>query len=138
MSKDILRVLLIILAFFLSLTAFAGGIGLLANLNAPPVEMLKGSPFIDYTIPGLALFVLVGGGGLAGAILLLRRHPLSIPAAGAAGIMIIFFEIVEVLVIGSEPGVARTLQIFYFSLGLVIVLLAAALWASRRNAVAKA
>jgi hypothetical protein len=36
---------------------------------------------------------------------------------------------VEVLVIGSEPGLARNLQVFYFTLGLVIAILAAALWA---------
>ena len=132
MLKNFLRILLIVLAFFLALTAFAGGIGLLADLNTPPVEMLNGSPFSDYSIPGLALFVLVGGGALASAVLLLRRHPWAVFAAGAAGIMIIFFEIVEVLVIGSDPGVARGLQIFYFSLGLVIALLSAGLWATGR------
>jgi hypothetical protein len=129
MLKKAARALLIVLSFFLSLTAFAGGIGLLAKLNAPPVERLRGI-FSDYTIPGLALFVLVGGGTLVAAVMLLRRHPWGLPAAGAAGIMIIFFEIVEVLIIGSDPGVARTLQIFYFGLGLVIAVLAAALWFS--------
>jgi hypothetical protein len=131
MLKDILRILLIILAFFLALTAFAGGVGLLAGINAPPVEALSGSPFRDYTIPGLALFVLVGGGGLAAGILLLRQHPWGALASGAAGIMIIVFEIVEVLAIGSDPGVARTLQIFYFSLGVAISVLAAALWVNK-------
>ena len=73
MLKNITRILLIVLAFFLALTAFAGGIGLLAGLNAPPVELLKGSPFSDYTIPGLSLFVLVGEA---------RWHPLSCCCAG--------------------------------------------------------
>jgi hypothetical protein len=128
-----MRILLIVLAFFLSLTALAGGIGLLTGLNAPPVEMLNGTPFGDYIIPGLSLFVLVGGGALAASVLLLHRHPLSLPAAGVVGIMIMFFEIVEVLSIGSDPGISRTLQIFYFSLGLVILLLAAILWATGRS-----
>ena len=47
--------------------------------------------------------------------------------------MIIFFEIVEVLVIGSDPGVARSLQIFYFGLGLLIALLSAGHWATGRG-----
>jgi hypothetical protein len=135
--KNILRILLIVCSVFLALTAFAGGVGLLAGLNAPPVELLKGTPFSDYTIPGLSLFVLVGGGALSAVILILRRHPFGLPAAGAAGAMIIFFEIVEILAIGSDPGVARTLQIFYLSLGLVILLLALPLWAAQRGEITR-
>jgi hypothetical protein len=35
--------------------------------------------------------------------------------------VIIGFEIAEVLAIGSPPGIARDLQIFYFTLGTLIV-----------------
>ena len=120
----ILHYTLIALNGFLALTAFAGGIGLLANLNAPPVEMLQGSPFRNYTVPGLALFVIVGGGGLLSAILMGRRNKFALLFSIAAGIVIMFFEFVEMLVIGSPAGVARTLQIFYFGLGTLIVAVA--------------
>jgi hypothetical protein len=103
-------------------------------MNAPSIELLKGSLFKDYTIPGLALLVIVGGGALVATILLLRRHPSGVLASGAAGAVIIGFEIVEVLVIGSQPGIARNLQVFYFTLGLLILLLAAALWATEHRA----
>jgi hypothetical protein len=43
----ILRIVLLVLDAFLSLTAIAGGIGLLAGLNAPSVEALAGSLFPD-------------------------------------------------------------------------------------------
>jgi hypothetical protein len=132
--KRVLRILLIILTAFLALTAIAGGIGLLTGMNAPSIELLKGSPFKDYTIPGLALLVIVGGGALVATILLLRRHPSGVLASGAAWAVIIGFEIVEVLVIGSQPGIARNLQVFYFTLGLLILLLAAALWATEHRA----
>ena len=124
----ILRVILIILVAFLSLTAVAGGIGLLTGLNAPPVEMLAGSPFHSYVVPGLSLLVIVGGGALVATVLLARRHPWSVLAAAAMGPVIIFFEIVEILAIGSDPGVARTLQVFYLSLGTLILLLAGGMW----------
>jgi hypothetical protein len=39
-----------------------------------------------------------------------------------------FFEFVEVLVIGSPAGVARTLQIFYFGLGTIIMVIALGAW----------
>jgi hypothetical protein len=40
---------------------------------------------------------------------------------------------VEVLVIGSEPGIARNLQVFYFSLGLLITLLATGMWVTKHG-----
>ncbi len=117
----ILRIILIILTAFLALTGMAGGIGLLANLNRPPLEQLQGSIFKSFTIPGLALFLLVGGGSLAAMILLIRKSRYGTLAATTAGFVIMFFEFVEVLVIGSPAGVALTLQIFYYGLGSVIM-----------------
>jgi hypothetical protein len=58
------RLLLAVLDSFLTLDAFAGGIGFLADHNAPSLEMLHGSPFTNYTIPGIALFLVVGGTAL--------------------------------------------------------------------------
>lgn len=132
MSDRLVRIVLIFLDFFLALTAFAGGIGLLFGLNTPPVEMLAGSPFRDYTIPGLALMVLVGGGALIAGILTLRRRPYAPLVSAAAGLMIVVFEIVEVFAIGSQPGAARNLQVFYFALGLLILILAALQWRAGR------
>lgn len=113
-------VVLIVLNVFLALTAFAGGIGLLAGLYAPGVEELQGSPFTNYTIPGLSLFVLVGGSALLAAVLLIRKSRFALLFSIGAGIIIMFFEFVEVLVIGSPPGAALVLQLFYFGLGTAI------------------
>jgi hypothetical protein len=125
--RNIAYTILSILACFLALTAFAGGIGLMTGLNAPSPELLTGSIFGSFTVPGLSLFVLVGGIALAGVVCLLRRCRSALPLASAAGIAIMFFEFVEILVIGSPPGLARALQIFYFGLGTVIAALAVAL-----------
>ena len=116
--------MLIILTLFLALTAVAGGIALLTNLNTPPLEMLQGSPFRDYTIPGLALTVIVGGSASFAVILLLRKSKFAVFSAATAGVIIMFFEFVEALIIGSPAGVARILQIFYFGLGTLIVIVA--------------
>ncbi len=131
MGNRYLRIALIVLNGFLALTAIAGGVALLTGVMAPPVEMLAGSPFTDYTIPGLALAALVGGGALIAAFLTLRRHPLAPLASAAVGGMIIFFEIVEVFAIGSDPGPARTMQLFYLGLGAVILALALLQWTQK-------
>jgi hypothetical protein len=119
---------LIVLTGFLALTAFAGGIGILGGLNAPSIEGLKGSIFKDFTIPGLSLFVIVGGSALLAAILLVRKSKFAVLLATVAGIIIMFFEFVEVLVIGSPHGLAQTLQLFYFGLGIVIDVVSIGIW----------
>jgi hypothetical protein len=122
--------LLVILTGFLALTTVAGGIGLLSGAIAPGLDLLAGSPFPDYTIPGLSLLVIVGGSALAATVLLLLHHPGGTLAALAAGVTMVGFELVEVLVIGSPAGLARNLQLFYTTIGLLTALLAAGLWLS--------
>ena len=118
--RKIIQALLILLTGFLAVTGFLGGIGLLAHLNTPPLEMLQGSPFKDYTIPGLSLFMIVGGSALLATWLLVRRSRFALLSATLAGIIIMFFEFVEMLVIGSPVGVARALQVLYVGLGTAI------------------
>lgn len=127
MLRNIARIVLILSVAFLSLTALAGGIGLLTNLMAPPLEYLQGSLFTSYLLPGLSLMVIVGGSALAAMILLLRRHPLSQLAAILTGVMIIGFETVEIMIIGALAGVARGLQVFYLCLGMEIIILGSGL-----------
>ncbi|MCX6047038.1 MAG: hypothetical protein NT075_18185 [Chloroflexi bacterium] len=131
--KRIEHGLLIVLDAFLAVTAIAGGIGLLTGVLDPGVQLLQGSPFSSYTIPGLALLVLVGGSALLATGLMLRLPERGVLTSGITGVIIIGFEVIEVLVVGSDPGIARNLQIFYFTLGLLIALLAALLWLAQRK-----
>jgi hypothetical protein len=124
----IVRATLIILTAFLALTTILGGIALIINLIAMPVELLQGSPFSDYTIPGLALSIIVGGTALFATILLIKKSKYDLLFSTTAGVVIMFFEFVEVMIIGSPAGIARTLQIFYFSLGTLIVVVSMAAW----------
>jgi len=126
--RNILNVTLIVLTIFLALTALAGGIQLLEGTYAPPVEMLSGSVFKDFTIPGLVLGVIVSGSAAFAAVLLIRKSKFAVLFAATAGIVIMFFEFVEVLVIGSPAGVARTLQILYFGMGTAIVVVSMGAW----------
>ena len=128
-TKRIERMLLIALNAFLAVTAVVGGIGLLTGSIPLPLALLQGSPFSTYTIPGLTLLVIVGGSALVATGLMLRRHAFGTLVSILTGVMIMCFEMVEVLVIGSEPGLMRNLQVFYFVLGVVIVLLATWVWA---------
>jgi hypothetical protein len=124
----LLHILLIVLNIFLALSAFAGGIQLIEGTYAPPVEMLHGFVFSNWILPGLSLFLIVGGSAMFAAILLLRKSKFAFLFSVTAGIIIMFFEFVEMLVIGSPAGIARTLQIFYFGLGTAIVVASLGAW----------
>lgn len=126
--KRIERTVLLLLNAFLGITAVAGGIGLMTGAISPGITLLAGSPFHTYLVPGLALLLLVGGSSLLAMALLWGRHRWSALVAAGAGCMIIIFEVVEILIIGSEAGLARTLQLFYLGLGGLIVLLSVTLW----------
>jgi hypothetical protein len=119
---------LVALTAFLALTAFAGGVGLVTGLNAPPAAMLRGGIFRDFTIPGVALFVLVGGSALFAFVLLVRGSRYGAMSAAVAGFFIMFFEFVEVQAIGTPPGPGLFLQLCYFGLGSVIIALALMVW----------
>ena len=123
-----LHIALIALTVFLAVTAVLGGLALLANLNAPPVEMLEGSIFKDFKVPALSLALIVGGSAIFAAVLLFRKSRFDVLFAASAGIIIMFFEFVEVMIIGSPAGPARFMQIFYFGLGTAIVVAAMGAW----------
>lgn len=121
MARTFLRTLLLILVVFLSLSAIPGGLMLLFGVYAPPVEQLAGSVFSSFLVPGLALLLVVGGSAVLATTLFLRRSRFAPIAAAFAGVMVMSFEFIEILVIGSPPGPAFVMQVIYFVVGLTLV-----------------
>lgn len=119
--KKTFYTILILLSIFLALTAIPGGFCLLTGIAAPPVDELKGSIFTDYTIPGLALMIIVGGSAIVAAVLLIRKHKYALFYSAIVGLIIMTFEFIEVLAIGSPTGAGLVMQIIYFVLGVVMV-----------------
>jgi hypothetical protein len=119
---------LMVLDGFLGVTAVLGGVALLVGWLGIPASLLAGSPFGSYTIPALALIVLVGGSGALATVLLLRQPALGLAASGVAGLTLLVFEAVELVVIGFSWLLAA-----YIALGLVILVLAAGLWLAGRH-----
>ena len=119
--RRFVHVLLTVLAGVLGLSAVPGGITLLVGFYAPPVEQLKGSVFTDFTIPGITLLLFVGGSAVLATVLLVRRSRFGALSAALAGAIVMSFEFVEVLAIGSPAGPARVMQLLYFGIGLGLV-----------------
>lgn len=100
-----------------AVSAAAGAFGLLTGGAGMPLSVLDGSPFSSFTIPALILGGIVGGSQLAGLVGLLRRADWGVLAAGAAGCIMAGWIIGEVMLIGSDPGIMRNLQLACFLLG---------------------
>ncbi len=131
----IIRIVLLALEGFVSLTAIAGGIALIVtNGMGMPTTWLRGSPFSSYLIPGLVLAMVVGGANTLAAGMIFAKHQTGLLASLAAGIFIISFEMVEMAVIQQFSW----LQALYLVLGLAILLLAIWLWQATNRQPAQA
>src|SRR6266699_498580 len=96
-----IRFALVVIEAFIGLGAIGGGIALLIGAFAQwlPVAFLQGTPFSDYTIPGLVLTFVVGGGMLLAAATLFLQREWALLLSAAMGLILIGWEIVEVTII---------------------------------------
>ncbi len=104
----------------LGLAALGGGVALIAKPDGSVMQwnvgMLEGSPFADFTIPGLILGGLFGVGSLAVVGLGLSRSRLGPFLAFAIGIGQMIWIVVELAIIGEFSFLHPTM----FAIGLVI------------------
>lgn len=108
-----------IMLLLITINAFAGGYYGMAGPKNIPREWLGRTPFSNYLIPSLFLFLIIEGSSLVAAIPIFRRHPLGTKIAFFSAAIIIFWLIVQVMMIGyvswMQPATA--------SIALVIILL---------------
>jgi len=114
-----------ILLAFLVLLGIGGLFGGVAFVLAPdgdllrmPTTYLEGTPFSDFLIPGLLLLTLFGVFPLVVTVGLWRRRPWAWFGAFAVGCALVIFEIVEYLLIGSDPQ-----QVLWGAIGGLIAVL---------------
>lgn len=109
-TSKIMRNILGILLLLLAINAFGGGYYGMTGAKAIPTEWLKNSPFNNYLIPGLILFVCVGGTALLASILVFRHDAHANKAAAICGIIVIGWLIAQVAIIGFvswlQPAIA--------------------------------
>lgn len=126
--KKIVKILLLIVLGFLAVSALPSGFLLMAGVIPVPMYLLEGTPFTSWVVPGLVLSLVVGGSTAVAFVLLLRGHKFGLLGAVTTGTIIMFFEFVEVIMIGTDNGPAGFLQKLYFGIGTVIVVLACLHW----------
>lgn len=117
------RFSLAVIQVFTGVTGLAGGVLLIARpdgslLRATP-DVLAGTPFTDWRVPGVLLAVLVGGGFLLTGWWTWRDYRYGRALSVFAGTGLIAFEAAELGWLGFQP-----LEAIFAVVGLVTVVLA--------------
>ncbi len=81
------------------------------------LEALSNSPFDNYLIPGITLFLVNGIAQLGGAILCFRKHPLHGKLGLLLGILLMGWILVQLYLL----GLVSSLQVAFFVIGLLEV-----------------
>lgn len=110
---------LALLQVFNGLSALAGGVGLMSDPSGGNVAMytswLEGTPFTNFLIPGIILFVVNGIGNVTGFVMTLRKHHRASEVGWVFGAVMMGWIIVQVLMIGYMSF----LQPLYFTTGVL-------------------
>jgi hypothetical protein len=126
-TRPVTAYLLMACMLFQGLSGLAGGFGLVMDPTGEtlqiPLDWLAGSPFADYMIPGLVLFVVLGIFPLAVLYGLWTGRAWGWWGAVLVGVALMVWLLVEILIIGYQPQ--PPLQLIYGILGAAILVLAA-------------
>ena len=129
-----IRIALASIEACIGMGAVGGGIAILIGAFDRwfPVAWLQGTPFSDYTIPGLVLLIVVGGGMLLAAATQFVQRAWAVLLSVAMGLVMLGWIACEAAIIDryAQAVVPSTIvqQVLFPVLGLVILGLAAYLW----------
>ena len=136
MKHKAILITLVVIEAIVGLGAIGGGIAILTGGFDQwlPLAWLQSTPFSDYTIPGLILLIVIGGGTVVTAATVFVQHEWAVLLSAAMGLVMIGFEVFEVAIIdrNTQAIIPSTLmqQALMSGLGLVILGLASYLWMS--------
>jgi hypothetical protein len=113
-----------VIQIFVSLGALPVGILMICFPSGKPLQMplelLDGSPFNNFLVPGIILFLINGVGQLTAGLMSFRIHPLAGYTGAVFGIGLMIWIFVQVSMIGG----GHILQYSYFFLGTIETVLA--------------
>lgn len=118
-SNDRLRTAVIAVTGFSAANAIAGGIGVMVHGLGLPIDLLDGTPFTSFTVPGLILALAVGGSMLAATVAALQRSSTAGRAAMIAGAVMLGWIVIEAWMISDGRGLQVAVALFsLFSIAL--------------------
>ncbi len=119
-----MRLLLLLLVSFITVTAVVSGLLMISNPDGKilglSTELLGGTPFQGFRIPGMLLTIFVGGTNLIAVIFNLQRNKNRYNWAMAGGSMITGWIVIQMILI----NITYWIQFLYLGIGVLIILLA--------------
>lgn len=118
-----IRKICIIIHLIVGIGALFGGLLAILNPEAPmgiDVENLPNMPFDSFLVPGLILFVIIGLGNLAGAVIHWKRNVLASYMTGMLGGALVIWIVVQCYML----QVIVALHVIFFLIGCLQGLLA--------------
>lgn len=128
--KRILR-FLFVQHLFVGVGAMFGGTAAITNPINPlgiPSEMLKYSPFDNFTIPGIVLFVVIGLGNVLAAISIKRKWKFYSYTSNFFSWTLVFWIVIQCIMLRT----IAFLHILFFAIGLVGAVLGAIVLLNQR------
>lgn len=119
-TGTVLRYILGVLLAFGALNAFGGGYYAMKGAKDVPLELLEGSPFHSYFIPGLILFLFVGFPFLQASIACFIGHPYARLVVYVSIATLFIWLASEIIVIGFVSFMQPVTAIF----GIILFVLA--------------
>lgn len=123
---------LIVLHVFVGLGALFGGLTGIINPQDPlgiPVETLKYSPFSNFLIPAIILFVVIGLGNIISAYMFRFRSKYQGYISGSVGCALVIWIVVQCIMMQAVVF----LHVFYFIIGLIQATLALLILMEQRH-----
>ncbi len=118
MNKTI-PIILAVIQTFIAVGAMPGGLSLIIDPSGKgfgmTVEILEGTPFDDFFIPGLFLFIFLGLGHVFGAIMSFMRTKITGVVGLTLGIILVAWICIQVISI----GLVEFLQTLFLLIGLI-------------------
>jgi len=106
------------LHLFVGIGALAGGLAAITNPLGPmgmPTEPLKNSPFSNYLIPGIILFVVIGLGNIFSAIMFRFKSRFQGYISSIFSWALMIWIIVQCIILNT----VISLHVIYFAIGLI-------------------
>lgn len=111
LPEKVVRFALGILLLVIAINAFGGGYYGMSGAKYVPLDWLKGSPFQNYFIPGLFLFVVIGGVNFFSSIAVFKKYKNAHKAAFFSGAILILWLVIQVAIIGYVSWMQPTVAI---------------------------
>lgn len=109
---------LFILHLFVGIGAMSGGLAAITNPQSPmgiPVDILKNSPFSNFLIPGIILFIVIGIGNLFSAFMFHFKSHYQAYISSVFSWALVIWIIVQCIMLNSIVF----LHVLFFLIGLV-------------------